>query len=136
MKSTKAGILYFALVFGAGFALGPIRVLWLVPRVGDRAAELIEAPIMLAVMVLAARAITRRLAVSAAASARLAMGLTGLALMLAAEFGLVLWLRGITLQDYFAGRDPVAALVYYALLGVFALTPLLLAAMKGRDRTD
>ena len=136
MKSTKAGILYFALVFGAGFALGPIRVLWLVPRVGDRAAELIEAPIMLAVIVLAARAITRRLAVSAAASARLAMGLTGLALMLAAEFGLVLWLRGITLQDYFAGRDPVAALVYYALLGVFALTPLLLAAMKGRDRTD
>ena len=136
MKSTKAGILYFALVFGAGFALGPFRVLWLVPRVGDRAAELIEAPIMLAVMVLAARAITRRLAVSAAASARLAMGLTGLALMLAAEFGLVLWLRGITLQDYFAGRDPVAALVYYALLGVFALTPLLLAAMKGRDRTD
>jgi len=136
MKSTKAGILYFALVFGAGFALGPIRVLWLVPRVGDRAAELIEAPIMLAVIVLAARAITRRLAVSAAASARLAMGLTGLALMLAAEFGLVLWLRGVTLQDYFAGRDPVAALVYYALLGVFALTPLLLAAMKGRDRTD
>ena len=136
MKSTKAGILYFALVFGAGFALGPIRVLWLVPRVGDRAAELIEAPIMLAVMVLAARAITRRLAVSAAASARLSMGFTGLALMLAAEFGLVLWLRGVTLQDYFAGRDPVAALVYYALLGVFALTPLLLAAMKGRDRTD
>ena len=136
MKATKAGLLYFALVFGAGFALGAIRVLWLVPKVGDRAAELMESPVMLAVIVLAARGVTKRLAVPAAAGSRLAMGFIGLALTLAAEFGLVLWLRGITLEDYFDGRDPVTALVYYALLGVFALTPLLLAAMKGRDRTD
>ena len=127
MKSLKAGALYFVLVFGAGFVLGPIRILWLAPRVGERAAELIEEPIMLAVIFLAARWITRRLAVPAAAGARLAMGFAGLALLLAAEFSLVLGLRGLTLADYFAQRDPVAGAVYYAMLGVFALMPLLLA---------
>lgn len=127
MKSLKAGALYFVLVFGAGFALGPIRILWLAPRVGERAAELIEAPIMLAVTYLAARWITRRLAVPAATGARLAMGFAGLALLLAAEFSLVLSLRGLTLADYFAQRDPVAGAVYYAMLGAFALMPLLLA---------
>jgi len=28
MQILKAGILYFALVFGAGFVLGSIRILW------------------------------------------------------------------------------------------------------------
>ena len=51
----KAGTLYFALAFGAGFVLGSIRVLWVVPRLGERTAELMETPIMLVVTVFAAR---------------------------------------------------------------------------------
>jgi len=31
MQTLKAGVLYFAIVFGAGFVLGPIRILWVVP---------------------------------------------------------------------------------------------------------
>ena len=38
----KAGVLYFALVFAAGFALGTIRTLWVMPRLGVSTAELIE----------------------------------------------------------------------------------------------
>ena len=55
MQMAKAGLLYFALVFGTGFLLGPIRLLWLVPRFGTRIAELMEMPVMLVVIVLAAR---------------------------------------------------------------------------------
>lgn len=40
MKVFKAGALYFLIAFVAGFALGPIRVLWVAPRFGERAAEL------------------------------------------------------------------------------------------------
>lgn len=56
----KAAVVYFALVFGAGFVLGPIRILFLVPRFGVRLAELMEFPVMLVVIVLAARWLVRR----------------------------------------------------------------------------
>jgi hypothetical protein len=47
LKILKAATIYFALIFGAGFVLGPIRILFIVPRFGVRMAELIEAPMML-----------------------------------------------------------------------------------------
>lgn len=121
----KAGALYFVLVFGAGFALGTLRVLLVVPRLGARTAELIEAPLMLAITLLAARWTVRRLAVPPARVPRLVMGCVALGLLLAAEFSVVLGVRGLSLREYFATLDPVSGTVYYLLLGVFALMPLL-----------
>lgn len=126
-RALKFGAIYFALVFGAGFVLGPIRILWLTPRVGERIAELIEAPIMLVVIVVAARWVVRRLGASAPRSERLTVGLTALALLLISEFGVVLGLRGLSVAEYVAGRDPVAGAVYLAMLGVFAAMPLAVA---------
>ena len=125
MRILKAGALYFAFVFGTGFILGPIRLSWVVPRFGTRIAELLESPIMLVVMVASARSVVRRLAVPAAVSSRLGMGLVALVLMLIAEFGFVLWLRGMTFVQYLTGRDPVSGTVYYLMLGMMAVLPLL-----------
>jgi hypothetical protein len=119
----KAGAVYFALVFGAGFALGALRVLFVVPHLGARTAELIEAPLMLAVTYFAARSTVRRLAVPSAWAPRLYMGCIALTLLLALEFTLALGLRGLSLREYFASLDPVSGTVYYALLAVFALMP-------------
>ena len=127
MQVLKAGVLYFALVFGAGFVLGTVRTLWLVPRVGSRRAELMETPIMLVVTILVARWIVLRFAVPAVASARLGMGGIALFLLLLAEFGFVLWLQGQTIREYFASRDLVAGTDYYVMLAVFAAMPLLVA---------
>jgi type IV secretory pathway TrbD component len=53
------------------------------------------------------------------------MGCIGLGLMLVAEFGLVLWLRGLSISEYLASRGPVSGTVYYVMLGVFCIMPLL-----------
>jgi type IV secretory pathway TrbD component len=127
MQILKAGVIYFAFVFSAGFVLGTVRTLWVVPRVGTRLAELMEAPLMLVVTIVAARWTVRHLAIPYVPSARLGMGGIGLALLLVAEFGLVLWLRGISVREYLATRDPVSGAVYYVLLGVFAIMPLFVA---------
>jgi hypothetical protein len=126
MQTIEAGAFYFALVFGAGFVLGTIRTLWVVPRIGTRKAELMEAPIMLVVTIVAARSIILRLGLPFTFSARLGMGCIALLLLLVAEFGFMLRLRGLTIREYFASRDPVSGTVYYVMLAVFALMPLLL----------
>lgn len=125
MQALKAGVLYFALVFAVGFVLGAIRTLWVVPRVGTRTAELIEMPIMLAVAILVARWTVLRLSVPMIWSARFRMGCIALVLMLIAEFGFVLWIRGLSIKEYFAARDPVAGAAYYLMLVVFAIMPRL-----------
>jgi hypothetical protein len=84
MRITKAGVLYFALVFGAGFVLGPIRILWIIPRFGTRIAELMEAPIMFVVIIVAARWVVRHLDVPYALPIRLGMGCIALGLLLVA----------------------------------------------------
>ena len=45
--------------------------------------------------------------------------------MLVAEFGFVLWIRGLSIRQYFATRDPVSGTMYYVMLAVFAALPLL-----------
>jgi hypothetical protein len=126
-----AGVLYFAAVFAAGFALGAVRVALIAPRIGERAAELMETPVMLAVIVLSARWVVRRFALAPAPAIRLGTGMLALVLMLAAEFFLVLRLRGLTVVEYLAGRDPVSGTAYYASLGVFALMPLVVGRNRG-----
>ena len=133
MRVLKSGAVYFALVFGAGFVLGTFRVLWLVPRVGPRIAELSESPLMLLATVLAARWVNRHLSDGTRPIARLGIGLTALALLLAAEIALGVALRGASVIETLLNRDPVSGTVYYALLGVFALMPWLLARGPARS---
>ena len=123
-QTLKSSALYFALVFGAGFVFGTVRVLWAVPRFGERVAELMEAPLMFGVTILAARWVVRRHPLPGA-TARLGIGIVGLGLLLVAELGVVLLVRGLTLAEYIASRDTVSGTVYLGLLVVFAIMPVL-----------
>jgi hypothetical protein len=120
----KAAVVYFAAVFSAGFVLGPIRILLIVPRFGVRVAELMEFPVMLVVIVLAARWLVRKFELTSHA---LPVGFLALGLMIAFEFTLVLWLRGLALSEYFRERDLVAGAVYYVILLAFAVMPFFMA---------
>lgn len=126
MQRVKASLLYFAIVLGTGFALGVVRVPILVPRLGERYAELLEMPVMLVVIVLAARHVVRRFELARDASVRLQVGFAALALTVAAELLLATVLQSQSLSQYVASRDPVSGSVYVLLLLVFALMPALL----------
>lgn len=132
----NAGLTYFALTFGAGFLLGMIRVPFLVPRLGERTAELIEMPFMLVVIVLAARFIVRRFDLPPRLAPRLASGGIALALLLAAEIMLAVELQGRSLAEYVASRDPVSGTVYLLMLGLFALLPLIMLRRSASRSAD
>jgi hypothetical protein len=123
MQTLKSGIIYFLLVFGAGFVLGTIRVLVVVPYVGHQIAELMEMPLMLLATVLAARWITRRFPEPRTSAGRLAIGGIALGLMLAGELAVGIGLRGMTAADVILDRDPVAGTAYYVSLILFAAMP-------------
>lgn len=125
MLILRAALLYFALVFGAGFVLGPIRVTWVVPRFGERIAELIEMPIMFAVIVAAANWTVRRYPSVRASSKRLMIGWVAVTFLVVAEFSIVASVRGLSIGEYLETRDPVAGAVYYLMLGAFAIMPLI-----------
>lgn len=125
MNLLKSALLYFAIVFGAGFALALIRIPLLVPQFGVRIAELIEMPLMLLVIFFAARWIVRRMRAPATRAARLAVGSIALGLLLLTEFTVVLWMQGLSLREAIFNRDPVSGAAYAVSLVVFAVMPLL-----------
>lgn len=133
MPRIKAILLYFVIVLGAGFALGMFRVPFLVPRLGERYAELLEMPIMLVVIVLAARHIVRRFKLAPVLAVRLQVGFAALALSIAAELLLATVLQSQSLAHYIASRDPVSGSVYIVLLLVFGLMPALLINIPVRQ---
>jgi hypothetical protein len=128
MARARAAGVYFLIVFGAGFLLGTIRVLVVEPAIGTRAAELLEIPMMIAIVALTARFLTRRYAGSIRGSlAWLQVGLMALGCMLAADVTVGMALRGMTAWDALFARDPVSGTAYYLALCFLALAPWLFA---------
>jgi hypothetical protein len=121
---TRAAV-YFGVVFGVGFLLGIVRVLALEPRLGERWAELAEAPLMLTAIVLSARFVVHRFP-AAHATSYLVSGGIALLLLLTMELSVVLGIRGLSVGQSFAERDPVAGGVYVILLVIFAAMPWVL----------
>lgn len=132
----RAGFAYFGFVFGAGFILGSIRVPFLVPRFGERIAEIIETPFMFVVVLMAAHHISRRYAIPPHPIARLGVGFVGLGLLLGAELAFVVGLQRLSIGEYIANKDPVAGIVFLAMLILFALMPFVLGRIQAARRRD
>jgi hypothetical protein len=132
-KALIAGFWYFAAGFGAGYALGAIRVLFVEPRLGQDMAIMIEAPIMLAITWRLSGFFVRRFDVSLAATGRLLMGALALTLLLCAETLLGLAM-GQSLDAQIQNYDAPGKLIGLAAQILFALFPLLQALIKQPDR--
>ncbi|MEO7326721.1 MAG: hypothetical protein ABIW82_18015 [Dokdonella sp.] len=129
----RACLAYFGIVFGAGFLLGAVRVPFLVPRLGERIAELMEMPVMFAVIFFAAKFILRRFGTRLKGNMWLAVGALALLLLLAAELILVVALQGQSIADYIASRDRVSGSVYLGMLALFAAMPWVQQRMSNRS---
>jgi hypothetical protein len=122
-RTIRAALAYFAIVLGTGFVLGVFRVPILVPRIGERWAELVEMPIMAAVIFFAAGYILRRFPEMRSPGRSLGAGGLALALSIAAELALVILLQDRTMAEFVRSRDKISGSVYIGLLLVFAVMP-------------
>lgn len=124
-KTILAAITYFAIVMGSGFVLGVFRVPFLVPRIGERWAELLEMPIMAAVIFFGAGYVLRRFPAVRTVGRTLVVGFVALALSICTELGLAVLIQSQTLAEFIASRDKISGSVYVGLLLVFAVMPRL-----------
>lgn len=130
MRVLQAAVLYFLLVFGAGFALGISRVLMVVPVLGERTAELLEMPLILFVVVIAARWIVHHRLDAHRLSSAFSVGFLALGIMLFAELIVGIWLRGMSATEVFLHRDPISGAAYYVSLLLFAVMPAVIARLR------
>lgn len=128
-----AAVIYFAMVFLVGLVLGPARVLWLEPWLGNALAVLVEAPFLVAAMWFAARAAPAWTRVEGAWPSFLAVGLLALVLQQVADLAVGFGLRGMTLQHQMAYFATPAGMIYAASLIIFTLMPLIRMRRLGRS---
>lgn len=128
MRILAAAALYFAIVFGVGFALGPIRVLWLEPWLGRTAAVLCEVPALLLAIILAARWVPRRVRLGSGIRRLMAVGVGALVLQQIADAAVGIALRGLTPSEQISYFATPGGMIYGVLLLAFAAMPVLVSA--------
>jgi anaerobic C4-dicarboxylate transporter len=104
----KAGLAYFVIVFGVGFLLGTFRVVAVIPVVGERAAVMLELPIMLAISWFSSLWLIAKFNVVCRLMPRLIMGGLAFGLLMAGEVGVSMFGLGRTLAEHLAsyGNEP------------------------------
>ena len=128
MRAVKAGVVYFLLMFAVRWILGPIRELWTVPHSGRVTATLLEAVIMLIAMVAAARWVIRQFEVPQTTAATTAIGL------IPAEIAGVVFVRGLSFQDYFSSFLTAPGMISLVTFLIFAAMPSLVTLLtRGRS---
>ena len=117
--------LYFVLVFGAGFLLGPIRVFLIEPYLGPVTATLCEAPVLIAATLFAAWWAPRATDLPRDPVPLLLAGLIALTFQQLADLLVGVLLRGMNATAVLKHFATPEGLIYGALLVLFALMPWL-----------
>lgn len=126
----RAGVFYFATVFAAGFLLGTLRVLLLIPILGEVPAVLIELPVMLGISWISARWLIDRFAVPPDFASLGAMGAVGFALLMLAETLLGLLAFGRSIADQTDAALSLPGAMGLSAQVAFGLMPLFVRSAK------
>jgi hypothetical protein len=103
LRASLAGLVYFAGVFALGFVLGTARVLVLEPTLGPLWPLFIELPVILAASWWFCRRVIQALKPGDNWEARLLMGVSAFAFLMAAELLLSTLVFGRTLMEHVSG---------------------------------
>ena len=120
-----ASFLYFLIVFGTGFFLGPIRILVLEPMLGPVAAVHCEVPLLIAVMVTAARWLPAKVRLPMTLTALSLMGVGALVFQQFADFAVGVFIRGLTPSQILATFATPAGAIYALSLAAIVARPVL-----------
>ena len=131
-RAVKAGLLYCAVVFAAGFVLGAMRTFWVAPLSGEFVAVALEAPVLLAVAWSVSGWIVKRLEVSESFLDRLIMGGVALATLVATEAVIAFTAGGPTLTHYYLVSGQSGLLLGLLAQLAFAVFPILRRQQSGR----
>jgi hypothetical protein len=85
MNIFKAGSAYFAIIFSLGFLLGALRVVVMIPRIGELAATLLEVPVILTASWFVSGWLIKKMQIAPEANSRLLMGAAAFGLTMIAE---------------------------------------------------
>jgi hypothetical protein len=123
-RALIAGAAYFLALFALGFALGTIRTIFLVPRIGQFAATCAEVPVILTAAFFLCHWVIRRWQVPPTADVRWAMALWFLVLLLMFEGLLGATLFARTIAEQWAALATAAGLLGLTAQIIAALLPV------------
>jgi hypothetical protein len=126
MRTMIAGLVYFGIVFGAGFVFGVFREMVLTPVYGRATSVMLEAPFMIAAIVAGAWIAVHRTSPGQNRLSLVMIGIIGILLVQIADFGVGLGLRGMNFQDQLGYLKTTAGQIYVGLLVIFVLMPLII----------
>lgn len=133
-SAVRAGFLYFALVFAAGFALGTLRAFLLSPVLGETFAVLLELPAILIISWIASRDTISRLGVPREVPTGAAMGAVAFALLIVADALVDKALVGRGLAEHFRAYEFAPGQLGLGAQILFALFPTLQMLWAGSRR--
>lgn len=122
-RAAVAGLAYFAVVFGAGFVLGALRVSLLIPWLGKTSAVLVELPAILAIAWIACQRTVAVFDVPSRLALRLVMGGIAFLMLMVAELSLSVLVFGQTISEHAALYHEVHALLGLAGQVAFGFFP-------------
>ncbi len=134
MRESVATAVWFGVVFGAGFVLGTLRVLFVEPWAGARTAQLAEMPVMVGIAFVLARWLHRR-APYLSPRARVRVGVFAMAFLLVLERGIGFATRGDRPFDLLLGADPWVGTGFVLALVVVAVLPWWVARREESSRS-
>ncbi|MES1200868.1 MAG: hypothetical protein ABUS57_05410 [Pseudomonadota bacterium] len=123
-RSLVAGAVYFVIVFAAAFALGVLRVTFVVPAIGNVWATLVELPFTLSASWVTCAWAKRHWRISSIRQSS-AMGASAFVLLMGAEFAGAVAIFDRTISEHFGLYGTVAGALGLAGQIAFGLFPVI-----------